>query len=215
MKTVHIAAGLLALVCGAVAMCASKGGKLHRRTGTVFVYAMMVMAATGATLAAFKPDRASVIAGALAFYLVASSLLTVRRSVTDDRWLFTTMTLWALATGAVAVSFGLQAMGRTPARLDGYPGGLYFFFAAVAFGAALLDVRMLLARGIDGIHRIARHLWRMSFALLLASASFFIGQAKVFPEYMRNRALLALPVLAVLLFMIYWLHRVLVRRRVV
>ena len=195
-------------------MFASKGGKLHRKSGTVFVYAMMVMAATGATLAAFKPDRASVVAGALAFYLVASSLLTVRRTVTDGRWLFATTALWGLLTGVVAVWFGLQALARTPARLDGYPAGLYVFFAVIAFGAAFLDVRMLLARGIDGIHRVARHLWRMSFALLLASASFFIGQAKVFPEYVRNRALLALPVLAVLLFMIYWLYHVLVRRRV-
>ncbi len=194
-------------------MFAAKGGKLHRKSGTVFVYAMMIMAATGATLAVLKPERASVIAGALAFYFVASSLLTVRRTPANARWMFMAMMLCALLTGAFAVIFGIQALGRTPARLDGFPAGLYFFFAVVAFVAAFLDVRVLLAGGIEGRHRIARHLWRMSIALLLASASFFIGQAKVFPEFMRNRALLAVPVLAVLVFMIYWLHRVLVRRR--
>jgi uncharacterized membrane protein len=198
---------------GAVAMSARKGGAVHRRGGTVFVYAMMIMAATGAGLAVMKPDRASVIAAALTFYLVASSLLTVRRTVADAHWLFATTMLWALATGTLAATFGMQALQRSPARLDGYPAGLYFFFAAVAVTAALLDLRMLLARGIDGLHRMARHLWRMSFTLLVASASFFIGQAKVFPASARNPALLSLPVLAVLLFMIYWLFRILVRRR--
>jgi hypothetical protein len=36
---------------------------------------------------------------------------------------------------------------------------------AVALLAAFGDVRMLLARGISWPHRMARHLWRMCFAL--------------------------------------------------
>ena len=38
--------------------------------------------------------------------------------------------------------------------------------------------------------------------------SFFIGQAKVIPKPIRIRGLLALPVLAVLVTMLYWLWRV-------
>jgi hypothetical protein len=48
----------------------------------------------------------------------------------------------------------------------------------------------------------------MCFALFIAALSFFIGQAKVIPEPYRNRGLLALPVLAVLVTMLYWLWRV-------
>jgi hypothetical protein len=42
--------------------------------------------------------------------------------------------------------------------------------------------------------------------------SFFIGQAQVFPRPIRIMPMLALPVLAVLLTMLYWLWRVRVRR---
>jgi hypothetical protein len=52
----------------------------------------------------------------------------------------------------------------------------------------------------------------MSFALFIAALSFFIGQAQVFPEPVRIRPLLALPVLAVLVTMLYWLWRVRIRR---
>jgi uncharacterized membrane protein len=40
---IHIAAGGLALVLGAVALSVKKGGNIHRRGGLLFVYAMLVM----------------------------------------------------------------------------------------------------------------------------------------------------------------------------
>ena len=74
---------------------------------------------------------------------------------------------------------------------------------------ALVDARMLLSRSIPWSHRIARHLWRMCFALWIATASFFLGQADEFPEALRIMPLLCTPVLLVLLLMFYWLARVL------
>jgi cobalamin synthase len=59
---------------------------------------------------------------------------------------------------------------------------------------------------------VARHLWRMCFALFVAALSFFIGQAKVIPKPIRIYPLLALPVPAVLVTMFYWLWRVRFRR---
>jgi hypothetical protein len=56
----------------------------------------------------------------------------------------------------------------------------------------------------------------MCYALWIATASFFLGPrarvAKVLPEPLLNPALLALPVLAVLVVMFYWLWRVRIRR---
>jgi hypothetical protein len=52
----------------------------------------------------------------------------------------------------------------------------------------------------------------MSFALFIAALSFFIGQAQVIPKPIRILPLLALPVLAVLVTMIYWLWRVRTKR---
>ena len=43
-------AGLVALVAGAVAMAAEKGGGRHRQAGMVFVYSMLIMSASGALL---------------------------------------------------------------------------------------------------------------------------------------------------------------------
>lgn len=62
--------------------------------------------------------------------------------------------------------------------------------------------------------RSARHLWRMCVAMFIATGSFFLGQAKVFPEEYRIVPLLAVPMIVVLVVMIYWWARVLRGRRV-
>ena len=70
----------------------------------------------------------------------------------------------------------------------------------------------MLTGRLEGAQRIARHLWRMCFALFVASGSFFLGQAQVFPKPVRIYPLLAIPALLPLLLMLYWLARVLFTR---
>ena len=71
---------------------------------------------------------------------------------------------------------------------------------------------MLWAGPRRGGARLARHLWRMSFALFIAALSFSVQAAKMLPASARVPALIALPMLAVLVTMFYWLWRVRGRR---
>lgn len=211
----HIFAASLALVSGAVAMFAAKGGKLHRQSGLVFVLAMLVMASSAVLIATFwRPNRLNVVAGMLTIYLVSTALLTVRRTLEQARGLVTGFMLLALGGSAYAFSLGFSALNSAGGKVDGMPPQPLFMFAFIALVGGFLDARMLLAGSIQGAHRLARHLWRMSFAMWIATASFFLGQAKVFPEPLRKAmGLRAIPVVLVILFLIYWLVRVLVMRR--
>ena len=92
------------------------------------------------------------------------------------------------------------------------PAFPFFLFAFVGLVGATGDFRVLRSGALRGTARLARHLWRMTFALFIAAMSFFIGQAKVIPKPIRIPALLAIPVLAVLVTMLYWLWRVRFRR---
>jgi hypothetical protein len=214
MLPIHIVAGSLALIAGWIALYAAKGAQLHRRSGTLFVYAMLVMSSTGAIMAALKPSKISLIGGVLAFYLVTTGLLSVRRSMHRAfRWIDVGGMFVALAVSAAAFVLAFAAATSPDGRLEGLPPGPAIMFGVVGLVAGLLDARML-ARGVDGAHRIARHLWRMCYALWIATMSFFLGQPDVFPEPLRHLiAVRALPVLLLLLTMIYWLVRVLRKRR--
>jgi uncharacterized membrane protein len=68
---IHVAAGGLAIVLGAVALLVKKGGTIHRRSGLLFVYAMLVMAITASILG-------NLLGGLMTVYFVATALTTVR-----------------------------------------------------------------------------------------------------------------------------------------
>ena len=214
MKLIHIIAGLLALTSGALALYAAKGSGLHRKSGMLFVIAMLVMTSSAVVMAAFfSPNRVNVVAGLLTFYLVCTSLLTVRRSVAQSRGWVTGFMLLALGASAYAFNLGVEGLNSADVRIDGIPPQPLFMFGMVGLLGGILDARMLWARSIEGAHRLARHLWRMCFAMWIATMSFFLGQAKFFPAPIRKSGVLMIPVALVLVVMLYWLVRVFVKRR--
>ena len=117
--------------------------------------------------------------------------------------------LVVFAVAAINVTFGLEAANSQTGMKYGYPSGPYFFLGSVALLATIGDVRMLVHGGISGAHRIARHLWRMCFALFIASSSIFLARPHLFPPLMRKTGMLYLLSFLPLILMIYWLVRVL------
>lgn len=213
MREIHIAAGLLALLAGAIALWAAKGSPLHRHGGRLFVIAMIVMTVSAAVSAFFlRPHPFNGTAAVLTFYLVCTGMLTVTRPVAAVRGLTTGLALLALAAGLHAFDLGFEALASPKGHIGGIPAPPLFLFAVVGTAGALLDMRLLRAGHIAGAHRLARHLWRMTFAMWIATMSFFLGQAKVFPEPVRKMALLAIPVLLVAGMLVYWLARVAIKK---
>ena len=197
---IHILAGLTGIVSGFIALYALKGGKLHRKGGMIFVYAMLVVAITGVVMGALISEMSAVIPGVLAFYLVMTALRSIRHPVLKFDWPDLGLLLLALILGGGSILYGVIA--------EDQPTALYIVFGIVTLLAALGDVRVILAGSIQGKQRIVRHLWRMGLAMFIATGSFFLGQSDEFPEQIRNSGLLAIPVLLVVFTMFYWLVRV-------
>jgi len=182
----------------------------------IFVYAMLILSATGAAIVGLNALRAhrqlnvaTAMQGVLTFYLVITALLTVRRRVVGFRGIDLVAMLVPLTITAAYVRFGWEASQSATGTKYGYPPPLYVVFGTVALLAASGDVRMMLAGGLQGVHRIARHLWRMCFAMFIATGSFFLGQAKVIPKPIRIMPLLSILALLPLVIILYWLARVL------
>jgi len=117
----------------------------------------------------------------------------------------------ALTVGLIDLTFAFEALTSASGRSHGFPAFPFILFGVAGVVGSAGDIR-LGSGPLQGAPRIARHLWRMCFALFIAALSFFIGQAKVFPKPLQVPGLLAIPVLAVLVTMVYWLWRVRARR---
>ena len=196
----HVAAGAVAILAGLVALYSLKGAALHRKSGMVFVCAMLVMSLSGAVMAIGHPGAAvNIPAGLVTAYLVVTSLATVRPATPGiDRLNRGAMFAGVVVgSGALVVAAGGGQGAMTPPLV---------MFGLIALVGAAGDRRMLRAGGLRGRARITRHLWRMSVALFVASASFFLGPVRRIPEPLRIPALRLIP-LVVLVTMAYWLWR--------
>jgi uncharacterized membrane protein len=212
---IHIAAGGLAIVLGAVALSVKKGGTLHRGSGLLFVCAMLVMGITASIIELLKtPNGPNVTAGITIAYFVGTALLTVRPV---SRW--TRAFHFAAITVAVVFAYGSIVKGVTAfnsprGSLNGVPFAMHFLFAIVFSLAAIGDLRIIRFGLPRGGPRLARHLWRMCFALFIAAGSFFSIRervAKILPEPFTTAPMRALPILLIFGAMFYWMWRV--RRR--
>jgi uncharacterized membrane protein len=210
----HIGAGLVALVTGSVALLSQKGSRLHRRAGQVFVVSMLIMAAIGAAVSPFlnPPQWANVVAGLFTLYLVATGWLTVKRQNRVAIVDFVALS-FAIAIALGAVRIALEAMNDLDPSVasDAAPA---FMFAAIVSLAAVGDLRLILRGTLSGTQRLVRHLWRMCFGLLIATASLFLGQPQLFPESVHGTGLLFVPVIAVLGLMTFWIIRVRVAKKI-
>jgi len=205
---IHIAAGTVGLVAGAAAMAFAKGSRAHRAAGNVFFVSMLAMSASATYLAILKPFLVAAVEGALAFYWVATGWLTVMRGEGRAGLLEYGLLFLGLATATAGLTLGVEARNTPTGSVDGIPAAFYFFFAGLAALSAAFDVKVIVRGGISGAQRIARHLWRMSAALVLAAANLFIGLPQVFPAWLREAQVLPVPVLIALGLLIFWLIRV-------
>ena len=216
---IHVVAGALAVVLGFTALFVKKGGTLHRRSGMLFVYAMLVMGTTASILEFQRSTAATnLVAAVLSIYFVGTALTTVRPPSRWTRAINIASLTVAVGLALAAILGGIQKVSNPGLSPGGVPfrtiGVMSFVLATVLLLAAAGDVRIMLSGMPRGGKRLARHLWRMCFALFIAAGSFFSIRervAKILPEPFTTGPMRALPILLLFGAMFYWLWRV--RRR--
>jgi uncharacterized membrane protein len=209
---IHILGGALAIILGAVALLASKGGILHRRAGVVFVYATLTMGISGSILATKESlTNINVLGGLMCAYFVITAFTAVRP-----------VSVWTRRLNVIAIAIGLVVgliwiwLGVTAVTSPQLAIPFFMVFSAFLVGAAMLlgvagDVRVMRSGMPRGRARIARHLWRMCFALFIAVGSFIAIPERVaalLPDVFATPVMRGLAVGLVFFAMFYWLWRV-------
>ena len=198
----HIAAGLMAIIAGTIAVAARKGGPLHARAGTWFFGSMLVLGITASILEPYRTPPGSPVGGIVVCYFVVTSWVAARRrDGTTGKFEIAACAL-ALAAGAAMIWAALTGDATTPAGR-----GPLFIFAGVCLLAGLLDLNAILRSPLSGKQRIARHLWRMCVGFFIATGSFFLGQQDALPEMVRGSPLLFVLAFAPVAVMLFWLVR--------
>lgn len=209
----HFGSALIALVAGTIALVVAKGGKLHKKSGMVFTIAMGAAGVLAIPIAAYEGNIGSVVGGILVVYFVYTAMTAVKPMPGTGGVVDVALMTLAFAIAAVSYWYGFVAWTSPGRALHGVPAVMRLFLATVLLLAAIGDLRTIRAGGLRGPRRLARHLWRMCFALFIATGSFFIGQMKFVPAPIRFMPLLIALGFAPLFVLLYWMWRVRLRRR--
>ena len=211
---VHFTAGLVAIVSGAVALGVAKGGRLHKQSGMVFTYAMIVLGLTAAGIGAYEKVPGQVFGGLLAAYMVFTGMTTIKPLPGIGQRVNIALMLLAFGTGVMGLYGGIREWLDPTVVVVGRPRVVPpLVIGSVILLAAIGDLRTIRAGGLRGTRRLARHIWRMCFGLFIATGSFFLGQIKFIPEPVRIVPVLLVLAFAPIAFLFYWMWRVRVRGR--
>jgi uncharacterized membrane protein len=210
----HFAAGLVSIVAGTVALSVAKGGQLHKQSGLIFTWAMIVLGLSAAAIGTYEKRPGQVFAGLLAAYLVFSAMTTVKPMARIGQRFNVVLMVLAFGYAVSSLYGGMTEWLDPTVKVIGRPRVVPpLVVGSVILLAAIGDLRAIRAGGLRGSRRLARHLWRMCFGLFIATGSFFLGQMKFVPEPVRIVPLLLVLAFAPILFLIYWMWRVRVRGR--
>lgn len=205
---VHICCGVLGCLSGAAALVFRKGSEAHVRAGRIFVATMLLMASAGVFLAIAKSRPGDELGGALTLYLVVTSWSIARRRNGKPGVFDWVALAVAIALVILTATWAVEAATSPTGMKNGYTSGPFVFLGSIGLIAITGDIRMLVRGGVSGVGRIARHLWRMCFALFIASASIFLARQRLFPHFMRASGTLYFLSFLPLVVMIFWLFRV-------
>jgi hypothetical protein len=175
---------------------------------------MLVMGLTAAILGIRSGATGNVVGALGTTYFVVTALTTVRSASPWTRGINVAGLTVAIGLALLHVVAGVEAFNSPTGWRNGAPFQMLFFFATIMMLAAIGDVRILRFGMPRGRPRLARHLWRMCFALFIAAGSFFSIRervATVLPDPFTTGPMRALPIVVLFGAMFYWLWRV--RRR--
>ena len=206
----HIGGGLLGIGSGFAGMALRKGSRAHAVAGQVFVVSMLTMAVIGAAVSPLLPQRANVVPALFTIYLVVTGWRSARNRSGEVGAVEIGGLLYALCCVATGLTFALEAAMSPTGLLDKEPSSTYLTFTAFPVFGAVLDATAILRGRLSRPHQVARHLWRMCFALFIAAGSLFLGQPKVFPAALRGSPIMFVPEIVIVGGLIFWMFRVLV-----
>lgn len=212
-RGMHIVSGAVAVLLGAIALAAPKGGIAHVRAGRYFVLAMLLSSAIGGGLGLSNIDEFYITfhAAVLCLTLIASAWLAVRSKGPTSA---SSMLAAANMINAIAlILLGLHALEQPSMTFCGFHAEDYFLLSCMALIAFVCDALYIFRKHISYRHKVTRHLWRMCMGFFIAAGSAFTGPgATAFPESVRNSGVLAAPELIIAVLMFYWLAKTLFTR---
>lgn len=157
----HIAAGFTALLVGLIPMFFEKGNRLHKRAGLIYVYCMIVVAATAMLLCVLQPFKMMrlFLAGisVFSFYLCITGWRATKQKNSRPTISDKGLTLVTLFVSLAMIGFGLYLLAMNGAS---FLPIVFTFFGVLTLVFAGRDVQFM-TQPTEKMHWFFQHFTRM------------------------------------------------------
>lgn len=208
MLYVHICAGAIALLSGAVAISTVKGKPSHRKFGKIYAVAMLVVFITGITIASYKFNKFLFLIAFLSYYTVFSGVRILKlkklHKGQEARWFdWLAGSLNFIANFSfvfMAIYYAVTPDANVPGVLlsAGFGlGGMYLSY---------INMKPFIYKPEKAHHWYTYHLGNMMGGYIATFTAFFSTMVTRF-EFMNPFLAFALPSLFGIPLIIYWTHK--------
>lgn len=204
---VHFWIGCAAIVAGFTALAVHKGNRVHRAAGGTFMISMVLLSVSGLWLSLARDILFTIFLSAIAFHSVATGWASAALHKPVGRLMTRASPIVSGVIVIGAAYSGMLAAAAPGGVLNDLAPGAFYTVAGVGLIIFIYDLVFAFAQNPSEQRRLTRHLWRMGFSFFLAVGIFFFGNNHVLPEALRTPAFLSAPVLAVVLWTIFYAFR--------
>ena len=197
--SLHIAAGVAALVAAAVALARTKGSRGHVQSGRAFVVAMLIVFLTAVPMTVVRGDVFLFLIAVFTGCLVLTGWLRAR-----ERSEAPTVIDWAAAIAMTSTAVAMGVWSIVLLRRGSWLGVVLVVFALIGGALALSDLHFLRRRAYRGTLRIAVHLGRMLGGTIAALTAFTVVNVRIEPAFVPWLA----PTVLLTPLIVYWVRRV-------
>jgi hypothetical protein len=172
----HIVAGFTALTVGLIPMFFSKGTRIHKRAGLVYVYCMMIGAATALLLCALQPFKMMrlFLVGIAVFslYLSLTGWRATKQKSQEPQPIDKLLTYLTLTVSVAMLGFGTYLLTNGVSFI----AILFTVFGFLTFKNAWYDVKSFTKRP-GKMHWFYHHITRMGGSYIAIFTAFLVNNS--------------------------------------
>jgi uncharacterized membrane protein len=177
---VHIVNGATGLIAGTINLIRRKGDVLHRRTGLIFVIAMLLTGSSAIVLSFLHPNHFLLIVGIFTIYMVSTGYRYIRLRLdqvdNDPKTLDWLLTGLMGITGVVFIAFGAWQLYSKVIF-----GTVYLVFGLIGLLFVRSDLKNYRGKAEHRNYWLLAHLQRMVGAYIAALTAFLVVNSDNFP----------------------------------
>lgn len=178
----HVLAGTIALLIGLVPMFAKKGSRLHNRTGLVYVWCMIIVAATALLMCGLQPFKMLRLfltgVAVFSFYLCVTGWRATKQKKSGPTQGDKLLSYVTLAVSIAMMGFGgyLLTKGISVYTI------LFLLFGYVTFQNARYDLKQF-GKTPEKMHWFYHHITRMGGSYIATFTAFVVNNVyRMLPE---------------------------------